>query len=144
MKIHTEIIVQASSAKVWEILLDFSRYPEWNNFIKEIRGHAKPGAKLEVLIYPPGGNPMKFKPLVQSVENEQKFSWKGKLLFAGLFDGEHVFEIQQIGPKAVKFIHSETFSGILVPLLSSALAKTKAGFELMNSELKSRAESQPG
>lgn len=32
--IYSEIVIQASSEKVWEIFSDFAKYPEWTPFIK--------------------------------------------------------------------------------------------------------------
>ena len=47
-EISTEIIIQGSSADVWNVLTDFRSYPRWNPFIKEIRGDLIVGSKLEL------------------------------------------------------------------------------------------------
>ena len=39
-ELKTTIEINASPAKVWEVLLDFEKYPDWNPFIKNIRGNA--------------------------------------------------------------------------------------------------------
>ena len=46
-EIRTEIEIAASRSRVWQVLADFSRYSEWNPFIREAKGEAKEGAKLE-------------------------------------------------------------------------------------------------
>jgi hypothetical protein len=47
-----------------------------------------------------------------------------------LFDGEHMFEIETVGPNRVRFVQSEKFGGVLVPFLRKMLeTKTRAGFE---------------
>lgn len=135
LNLHTEIIINTNPQKVWEHLTDFSSYPSWNPFITSISGCPEKGNELEALI---GG--MKFKPeVLESVPNK-KLVWMGKLLFKGLFDGKHSFElIEKEG--SCKFIQSEKFTGILVPLFRKKLmTDTKKGFEEMNKALKQRAE----
>jgi hypothetical protein len=59
----------------------------------------------------------------------------------GLFDGEHSLTIQQLGENRVRFVQSEAFNSLLVPLLARSLDKsTRRGFEEMNRALKVRAE----
>lgn len=83
---------------------------------------------------------MKFKPVILEYVKNKELKWLGKLLIKGLFDGEHEFRIEVISSNKVKFIQKETFKGLLVPLFSSVLNKTKKGFELMNTKLKYEAE----
>lgn len=140
-ELHTQINIEASAARVWQLLMDFAQYPDWNPFVQEIEGEVREGAQLRVLLTPPGGRAMQFKPIVQRVEPQRTFSWKGKLLLPGLFDGRHIFEIEPQGPGQVRFIHREQFSGLLVPLLWQQLdTTTRKGFEAMNTALKQRAE----
>jgi hypothetical protein len=55
------------------------------------------------------------------------------LLIPGLFDGEHSFVIQPVGPDRVRLTQHERFRGVLVPVLFGFLAKpTLAGFQQMN------------
>jgi hypothetical protein len=60
----------------------------------------------------------------------------------GLFDGEHILEINPIeGGKSVRFVQRENFSGLFLPFLSGMLRNdTAQGFVEMNKALKERAE----
>jgi len=58
-----------------------------------------------------------------------------------VFDGEHRFTLDRAGEVHTGFVQSETFKGVLVPLLGRALGSTGRGFEQMNQALKARAES---
>ena len=40
----SSIIINATTATVWQVLTDFNRYPEWNPLIKKIRGIMKEGS----------------------------------------------------------------------------------------------------
>ena len=42
-QIHTEIIIQASAQRVWDVLTDFEAYPQWNPLITSVQGQARVG-----------------------------------------------------------------------------------------------------
>ncbi|HRF20156.1 MAG TPA: SRPBCC family protein, partial [Chitinophagaceae bacterium] len=46
-QIITEIIINSSKEKVWQVLTDFSSYHVWNPFIISIEGELKKGSKLK-------------------------------------------------------------------------------------------------
>lgn len=137
MKIETQITIAATPEKVWEILTDFKRYPQWNPFIKSIEGVVEVGNQIKISL-----PDMKFSPQVLVFEKNRELKWLGKLFLKGLFDGEHRFLLEGLPNGETLFTHSEAFSGILVPLFKTKLeTNTKAGFEAMNQQLKIQAES---
>ncbi len=139
-RIDSAVEIAASPATVWRILTDFSAYPEWNPFIRAIQGEARLGARLSVSIQPPGGRAMQFQPQVQEAQPQRVFSWLGRLLLPGLFDGRHEFRLEA-NAGGTRLLHGESFSGVLVPLAWNSMQQpTRAGFEAMNRALKARAE----
>jgi hypothetical protein len=140
-EIRTEIEIDAPVKVVWSILTDFARYAQWNPFIREISGELRRGAQLQVNLGPPGKRAMRFKPIVQMVEPQKAFRWLGHLFFSGLFDGEHIFEVETVGQNAARFIQREKFNGILVGIFRKSLdTDIKNGFIAMNEALKREAE----
>ncbi|MBA3901954.1 MAG: SRPBCC domain-containing protein [Bacteroidetes bacterium] len=140
-EIKTEININATPERVWEILTDFDNYPKWNPFIKSIIGEVAVGNNIKVRMEPPEGNAMVFKPKVLAFNKNKEFRWLGHLIFPGLFDGEHIFELIENKDGSTTFIHSEKFKGILVPLFNKMLDENiTRGFELMNQKLKELAE----
>jgi len=137
-EIKTEIVINATPERVWSILISFDNYPNWNPFIKSIKGEVKVGNKIKVNIQAPNSKVMTFKPRVLAFETNKELSWLGQLLFTGLFDGEHKFELIDNGNGTTTFKQSEKFKGILIGLLN--LENTKNGFEAMNVKLKEMAE----
>ena len=141
LEIKTEINIKATSEKIWEILTNFNEYPNWNPFIKYIKGNVAIGQKINVLIAPPAAKEMMFKPKVLSFVKNKELSWIGHLLFFGLFDGKHKFELVNNKNGTTTFIQSEVFKGLLVPFFKKQLNNaTKNGFINMNSKLKELAE----
>jgi hypothetical protein len=140
-EIRTEIEIAATPARIWSILTDFIAYPQWNPFIRSIKGVVKTGERLTAFIQPTGGKGMTFRPTVLVALPNQEFRWRGHFLLPGIFDGEHYFQIEPIAPGRVRFIQGEKFSGILVALAKSSLeGETKSGFIAMNQALKVQAE----
>lgn len=143
--IETDILIQGSADKVWRVLTDFGNYPAWNPFIQEVSGPVQTGARLKVRIAPPGWKAMTIQPTVCTVAPGAELRWLGHLGFPGLFDGEHIFQIEQAGRDQVRFQQSERFRGLLAPLLPGALyEKTRRGFAAMNLALKATVEKLPG
>lgn len=138
--IDTRIEIAAPAARVWRVLTDFPRFPEWNPFITRIEGVPEPGARLRVEIKPPGRSAMTFTPVVLAARPGRELRWRGRLLLPGIFDGEHAFELEERDGERCSFRQSERFTGLLVPLLGGALAATERGFAAMNAALKKRAE----
>ena len=140
-ELRTEIEIGASAERVWQILTDFASYPEWNPFVRRISGEAQEGTQLEVYLQPSGARGMTFRPTILKAEPSRELRWRGKLFIQGLFDGEHVFEIEQLAENRVRFVQRESFRGLLTSLLLRMLKNdTRRGFEEMNAALKARAE----
>jgi len=135
--IETEILIAASPARVWALLMDFERHPQWNPFIRQIQGEAMVGRRLRVRVKPAGGHELGFEPEVLIVKPMQEFRWKGQWLVPGLFDGEHYFELRPDADGATVLVHGERFSGLLVPFLRGQLnTDTRPGFIAMNEALR--------
>lgn len=140
-EIKSEIHIQATPERIWNILTAFEKYPEWNPFIKSIQGSVIVGGKIVARIEPPEAKGMTFKPTVLVFDKNKEFKWIGHLLFPGLFDGEHRFELIDNGDGTTTFIQAERFKGILVGMLSKMLdGSTLNGFNAMNRKLKEVAE----
>ena len=140
-ELRSEIEIQASAERVWQLLTDFASFPQWNPFIRKASGSLRVGERLEVNIQPSGASGMTFRPTVLKAEPNRELRWLGHLLISGLFDGEHSFTIEPLGEGRVRFTQREVFTGLLVPLFARGLdTDSRRGFEEMNQALKSKAE----
>jgi len=140
-RIDTELSIAASPERVWSVLTDFAAYPQWNPFIESIEGEPEPGTRLTVRIRA-GDARHVFKPVVLQATACRRLRWLGRVGVAGLFDGEHDFELRA-EQGGTRFLQSESFQGFLVPFLWRRVEPaTRAGFEAMNRALKARVESR--
>ena len=140
-RLHTEIEIQASPDRVWETLTDFAAYPDWNPFIVRAAGQPLPDNRLELQMRLPGRRPTTFRPTVLEATPTHRLRWLGHLFVPGLFDGEHTFTIDPLGPDRVRLSQQEEFRGLLAPLILAFIGKpTEEGFHQMNQALKTRVE----
>ncbi len=139
-ELRTEIEIRASPEKVWQILTDLDKYPEWNPFIHHAFGDAKAGEKVDITFHS-GSKDMTLHCKVVKVEPNKEFCWKYHVALPGLFNGEHHFIIEPVDANRVRFVDREVFNGLLVPLQAKDIdTNSRHGFEQMDKALKARAE----
>jgi hypothetical protein len=140
--IDTSIMISSPPERVWEILVDFARYEEWNPFILRAEGEPTTGTTLKVHIQPPGDKGMTHQPTVQVAEPARHLQWLGKVAIPGMFSGRHEF-ILEAAEGGTLLRQREEFGGFLVPFLRRTLDRTEDGFQQLNQALKERAERRP-
>jgi hypothetical protein len=140
-QLRTEIDIDATPERVWQILTDFDAYPQWNPFMARASGTPVRGERLTIRMRPEGGRAVTFRPTVREVVPQRRLRWLGHLLVPGIFDGEHSFTIEPLDTGGVRLVQQEDFRGVLVPLLARSLdRRTLPAFQRMNRALKQRAE----
>ena len=136
-EIKTEIKINASPEKVWTALTGSPDWRSWNPFIVRSEGKYAAGERLVNTLELPDEKPMTFRPRVLVAEPGRELRWLGRLLFPGLFDGEHYFQMIPDGD-GTRFVHGEVFKGILIGMLD--FKKTEEAFVALNQGLKKKAE----
>ena len=135
-ELRTEIEINAPPERVWNILTDTDKFSEWNPFIRSVKGKLAQGESIEVVLGEE--KTMTFRPTILELTPNRTFRWLGKMFVGGLFDGEHIFEIEPLDTNRVRFVQREKFNGILIPVFN--FDSTQRGFDAMNLALKQRAE----
>jgi hypothetical protein len=138
--LHAAIDIDAPAERVWQVVSDFARYPEWNPFIVRAAGVPRVGERLDITIAAPGMRPATFRPRVLDVEPGRLIRWKGEFKLPGLFDGRHALIVDPLDDERSRFTTHEDVSGILLPFLGRVMAASQQGFELMAQAVKERAE----
>ena len=139
-ELRTEIEIQATPDKVWQVLTDLDKYPEWNPFIHHAIGKAKVGEKVDIT-FQSGSKEMTLHCTVVKVEPNKELCWKYHVALPFLFSGEHSFIIEQVESNKVRFIDREIFNGLLVSSQAKDMdTNSRQGFEAMDKALKARAE----
>jgi hypothetical protein len=140
-EIRSEIIINAPASRIWQVLIDFEAYQQWNPFIRKVNGVAIPGNRISAQMRL-GNRMMTFRPTVLAAEPDKELRWIGHLFISGIFDGEHTFTIKPLNENKVRLVQHEEFNGLLTPFFTLLHKDTKKGFEEMNQALKERAEQE--
>lgn len=130
---HT-VTINAPAHKVWEVLTDLDKYHEWNPALVEAHGTVVVGSRLRIR----EASGLCFRPTVLVADPHKELQWIGRLLIPGLADGTHSWTLKEEGGHTV-VTQSETFSGILVPILKRFFELDEQ-FKLSNEALKMRVE----
>jgi hypothetical protein len=142
-EIHSEIVIDAPPARVWQVLTDFPGYARWNPFLREVHGTARAGERLSVTVELPGRPRMMFRTRILSADPAGELTWTSRYVMPGLLDSEHSFVVAPSGNgERSLLIQHENFAGLLVPAFDDATqAEVRRAFGAMNAALKREAES---
>ncbi|MCB9231015.1 MAG: SRPBCC domain-containing protein [Bacteroidia bacterium] len=139
--IYSEILIKATPQQVWNVLSDNRKWGEWTSFFKSSEGELVVGKRLKNAMVM-NGKTYTFRPKVLEVVEMKTFSWKGSFIIPGIFDGTHVFVIQEAGGGMVRVIQKESFRGILKGMIKGKMGQeTLKNFNQMNQDLKVKVES---
>jgi hypothetical protein len=129
--------IAAAPERIWAILTDASRYPEWDPNAIRIDGQIAPGAKIVVYtkIAPDRAFPVTVKEFVPG----KKMMWASGMPF-GLFKGERSFTLTPQPDGRIEFSLREEFSGPLLRFIGSSLPDMTGAFQQFTAGLKARAE----
>lgn len=136
-----ETHVAAPPEIVFRVLVEVERWREWSTWLAYEGGEVEVGRKLRLRLTPPGGGGYAFEPEVLILEPPTHLAWVGRTGVAGVFDGEHHFEIRA-DDGGSRLSNRERYSGVLSPIFRRLpmMRDAQAGFEAMNDEIRRRAE----
>jgi hypothetical protein len=138
--IEASVEIDAPPEAVWDVLIEFGAYGEWNPVIRAIEGDLRENARFRVQIDLPGLPPVSFAPTVVALDPGRRLRWLGRVPIPGVAEGRHEFRIDPIDGGRSRFVQREEFSGVAVRVLpvASVLAES---YDEMNQALKDRVES---
>jgi hypothetical protein len=137
--LDTTIDINASPARVWEVLVDFPRWKDWNPFVTSVVGTLAVGDRLHITVSPPGIKPMEFSPKVFTVQHCEQILWGGSFLFV-VYRGDHAMFFEPLPGGGTRFRQRERFLGPIVVFMGRMIRATEQGYHQMNQALKQRAE----
>lgn len=138
---HAEILIDAPAEKVWEVVTDFEKYPEWSSTYQNLKGEKKNGNTVTLTTKVNGQN-QDFPMLLRWVDG-QRFGWSGG---QHSYDN-HMFMVISQGDKTL-FIQTDDITNTdktktdLTNEQTLAFIKGVAenNFAKFNKELKKRVE----
>ncbi|MCC6278637.1 MAG: SRPBCC domain-containing protein [Oligoflexia bacterium] len=140
-RVETSIEIRAPAEQVWQELMDFQSFHEWNPLFTLIEGDMRIGGRLVETINLFGGRPVRWASRIIHLEPPHKFAWRGHVWFKQFGEGEHHYQVTPLSDQHCRFDHWEYFFGIVPNLLGPVFTYVaKKKFEAMNQAMKMRVE----
>jgi len=143
--IRTEEAIDAPVDVVWDVLADFSSYPEWNPYhvamaprCVQAPGELRVHDTWRVQIHKPDGERLTLPVRVIAATRHEELTWGGGV--PGVFSGEHRFLLQRLDDGRTLLRHDEDFSGVVLPFVPLRPAAIEEGYRLVNAAARRRAE----
>jgi len=133
-----EVTVHAPPARIWAILTDAKRFPQWNSTVTSIEGEIREGARLRIHV---PGTDRSFTPTVSNVVPNERMTWSGG--FTPLFKGVRTFELRARADGSTDFALTERFSGLLIPFVRRTLPDFGVVFSRFVADLRREAQRRP-
>jgi hypothetical protein len=128
--------IAATPARVWEILTDAPRYPEWDPNMVRLDGTVALGQKVTAHTKI---SDRAFPVTVSTFEPERTMVWSSGMPL-GLFKGERTFLLTPQNDGTVLVSVREVFTGLLLPLIGRTIPDLSDTFTQFVAGLKQRAE----
>lgn len=135
-----ETTIHAPAELVWEVLLDFGNYGEWNAFCPEIKGQPELGAALQMMVDLGNG----LQPQVEYVtrlEPCHTIVWSMENKPGDPIHADRTQRITPVDEATCIYWSIDEFSGEAVgPMVEALGAQVEKGFNTCAAGLKARAE----
>jgi hypothetical protein len=132
--------IQAPAERIWSLLIDAPGMTDWNSTLTSIEGPIELGGTVKMQV--PEAPGRTFAPKVTRFEANRFMEWRqGNPLFLGV--RTYTLTPARDG-RSTRFEMTEIFSGLMLPMIAGTLPDFGPIFERYASDLKVRAELDPG
>jgi uncharacterized protein YndB with AHSA1/START domain len=134
--------IAAPAAFVWDVLVDYPRYPEWNPYTVQVDTTLAIGSPIDLTLPAPDGSDTTFvnREFIRVVDPPHHLRYDTGDELPGIF-GIRDQWITELGPNRCTYHTTDTISGKYADIV---IEKTgtwiKSGFDAVAAALKARAE----
>lgn len=139
--IEHELWIDAPAERVWAVLCDLARYPEWNPFVVSCRSTLAPGdpIAMRVRIFAYFSQPQ--REVILEHEPGRWLCYGLAPSRLGALASRRSHQVTPADPARTRYVSRFELSGWLAPLVQWLLgARLRAGFAAMSAALAARAE----
>lgn len=140
LRLQAEIEIDAPPERVWDVLLDFAAYPEWNPFVLSLVGELAENSIVSVRLSLPEGDELTFDARVVKNAQARALRFQGVVFQAWWLRRELFYELRLLDGDRCRFIQGVDISGIALKIGSKTPERLARGFVYMNQALKRRVE----
>jgi hypothetical protein len=144
MRLEQVLEIDAPADRVWQVIADLDRYPEWNPFVVACRSSLAPGDPIEMRVHV-------FRSFAQPQRETIFEHVPGRRLCYGVprqalgaLASQRCHHLESQGART-RYTSEFELRGWLAPLVRLLLGRRlEAGFSAMSAALKARAEAMRG
>lgn len=135
--------IAAPVETVWQILVDFDRYSQWNRFTPAVACDGVLGSPVRMQVCFPGAKPMTQVEVLNVLEAPRRLAWGMKMGTSAVLVANRYQLLEVIGDGRTRYTTIDYISGLLAPVVRALYAEAmRAGFQLAADGLKAEAESR--
>ncbi|MCH9843920.1 MAG: SRPBCC domain-containing protein [Alphaproteobacteria bacterium] len=141
-EIRTEIDINASVAKVWEIISNLDDWATWNKMVTGASGKITQGATLSITMRGKSeGAEHSYAPTVIECDAPKYFRFRASMGNRLMMTNYKICQLEDNNNGGTKFTHIEQFSGLMVPFIWKKMEQgVPMMLAMMNKNLKQQAE----
>ena len=140
--IEEALVIDAAPERVWAVLADTDRYPQWNPYLEAWDGSLEPGAAVKIrLAQDDWENPRTIRIALQTIDAGRELRWTSTAGAPVIGHFDHGLRLVPEGSDATRLVHREEFRGWIAQFLGAAperTAGTRRAFVAMNRALARR------
>lgn len=132
--------IAAPAERVWDILVDFDRYGEWNPFTTRVEASLEIGAP--VMLHVRLGRLKRKQPeRIETVEPPHLLAWGVTMGARFLLVARREQRLEPLGANRCRYVTTDETRGLLTPLVALLFGRLiRRGFNDLATALKTRAE----
>ena len=134
--------IDAPAGFVWDVLVDYPRYPEWNPYTIAVETTLEIGDRIDLTLPNPDGSDgtMLNREFIRVVDPPHHLRYDTGEEYPGLLGMRDQY-VTELGPDRCSYHTTDTLTGELADLvMESTGAGFQAGFDSVAHALKARAE----
>lgn len=136
------VTIDAPAELVWEVMVDYARYPEWNPYTVAVETTLEIGDPIDLTLPNPDGSDGTFvnREFIRVVDPPHHLRYDTGDELEGIFAWRDQW-IDSLGPERCTYRTTDTFTGEHAELvIETTGAWVKEGFDAVAHALKARAE----
>ncbi|MCA9531844.1 MAG: SRPBCC domain-containing protein [Myxococcales bacterium] len=138
--VRAEIDIDGPPEAVWQTLVDFERYPEWNPFTPRVESTLELGAPIDMRVVMRGGRTIRQREYVCEHVPGSRVAWEMRL--GRLLHARRVQRVSALDGQRTRYVSEDRVRGLLAPLVLALFERSiQDGFDQAAAALKRRVES---
>jgi len=140
-QIDARIEIDAPVERVWNVLTDFERYPDWNPFTVRVDTRLEMGAAVRMRVNLIGPFVQPQMEYITTLEEDRRVCWTMNQLPPRLLSATRCQWLEPLSPERTRYASTDVVTGILAPLVVGLFGTAmQRGFERACRALKARVE----